>query len=313
MSERNIDRVADAAKENLVDRLAPEWARPYAQLARLDRPIGWQLLLWPCWWSAALAAGPAGWAGPDPVHLILFLIGAVAMRGAGCTYNDIVDRDFDADVARTRSRPIPSGRVTVFQAMAYIVALCLVGLAVLVQFNGFAIFLGFASVPIILVYPFMKRITWWPQATLGLAFSWGALMGWAAVFGRLDPPAVLLYVGGILWTIGYDTVYAHQDKEDDALIGVRSTARLFAEHTKTWLTVLYGGALVLWIIAGVAAKTVGVFHVALGLAALHMIWQIMALDIDNADRCLAIFKSNRDFGWILFLGLIGDSLTRNGF
>ncbi len=313
MSERNTDRVADAAKENLVDRLAPVWARPYAQLARLDRPIGWQLLMWPCWWSAALAAGAAGWAGPDPVHLVLFLIGAVAMRGAGCTYNDLVDHDIDARVARTRSRPIPSGRVSGVRAKAYLVALCLVGLAVLLQFNDFAILLGFGSVPLILVYPFMKRITWWPQATLGLAFSWGALMGWAAVFGRLDPPAILLYAGGILWTIGYDTVYAHQDKEDDALIGVRSTALLFGDNTRIWVAALYGGALMLWAIAGVLAGTVGVFHAALVLAALHMIRQIGTLDIEDPDRCLAIFKSNSGFGWILFIGLIGDSLIRNGF
>ena len=313
MSEREVGRVADAARGNLVDRLAPEWAKPYAQLARLDRPIGWQLLLWPCWWSAALAAGAAGRALPDPVHLGLFLLGAIAMRGAGCTYNDIVDREFDARVARTRSRPIPSGRVSVFQARIFFAALCLAGLLVLLQFNRFTILLGLASIPIILVYPFMKRITWWPQATLGLAFSWGALMGWAAVFGSLAAPPILLYCGGVLWTIGYDTAYAHQDKEDDALIGVRSTARLFAENTRVWLAGLYGGALLLWAAAGYLAGAGGVLAVGLGLAALHMTWQVRSLDINNAERCLAIFKSNRDFGWIMFLALIGDSLSRNGF
>jgi 4-hydroxybenzoate polyprenyltransferase len=224
--------VADAVRGHWVDRWLPEAWKPYARMARLDRPIGWWLLLWPCWWSAALAAAALGRAYPDPWHLVLFLIGAVAMRGAGCTYNDIVDRDIDAEVARTRSRPIPSGQVSVRSAKLFLLAQALVGLAVLLQFNRFAIFLGIASLLTVAVYPFLKRVTDWPQLGLGIAFSWGALMGWAAAFGSLALSPVLLYLGGIAWTIGYDTIYAHQDKEDDALVGVRSTARLFGARTR---------------------------------------------------------------------------------
>src|SRR5882757_9646670 len=218
-------RVADATG-NWVDRSAPQWARPYLRLTRLDRPIGWWLLLLPCWWSAALAADASGAWGPDPWHIVLLLIGAIVMRGAGCTWNDLVDRDIDGKVERTRSRPIPSGQVTVLQAAVFLMVQALVGLIVLVQFNSFAIATGIASLAIVVVYPFMKRVTYWPQAGLGLAFSWGALMGWAAAFGRLDPPAYLLYAGAIAWVIGYDTIYAHQDREDDALIGIKSTALL---------------------------------------------------------------------------------------
>jgi len=302
--------VADAVRGNWVDRYLPAGFRPYARLARLDRPIGWWLLLWPCWWSAALAAGPAGSPLPNIWHLVLFLVGAVAMRGAGCTYNDIVDRDFDAKVARTASRPIPSGQVSVGRAKTFLVAQLVVGLVVLLQFNAFTIGLGFLSLPVVAIYPFMKRITSWPQFTLGLAFSWGALMGWAATFGRLDAAAFLIYLGGVLWTIGYDTIYAHQDKEDDAVIGVRSTARLFGTNTKPIVAAFYAGALALFAAAGYLAEVVGVFYVALALGAAHFGWQIRRLDIDDADNCLTLFKSNRMFGWIVFLGLVGDSLTR---
>src|SRR5690606_1265979 len=207
-----------------------------------DRPIGWKLLLWPCWWSAALAASAGAEPGaslasvlPSPWHLVLFLIGAIAMRGAGCTYNDLVDQDIDDKVERTRSRPLPSGQVTRLQAWAFLVTQALAGLAVLLQFNAFAVIVGIGSLLVVAIYPFAKRFTDWPQFFLGLAFSWGALMGWAAHFGSLNLAALLLYFGSILWVIGYDTIYAHQDKEDDALVGVRSTARLFAENTKQWL------------------------------------------------------------------------------
>src|SRR5882757_8181432 len=232
-------RVADATG-NWVDTRAPSWSRPYLRLSRLDRPIGSWLLLMPCWWSAALAAGLAGDVRQLPVMLALFFAGAFVMRGAGCTWNDITDRDLDARVERTRSRPIPAGQVSVKQAFAFLVLQALIGLAVLLQFNRFAIMTGIASLIIVAVYPFMKRITWWPQAVLGLAFSWGALMGFAVTLGRIDLTAVVLYAGSIAWVIGYDTIYAHQDAEDDALIGIKSTALLFGARTQPALMVFYG-------------------------------------------------------------------------
>src|SRR5690242_5752958 len=222
-------RVADATG-NWVDGLAPVSLRPYLRLARLDRPIGSWLLLMPCWWSLGLA-GMRMETLPRLWHIVLFFIGAFAMRGAGCTWNDIVDRDLDGRVERTRSRPIPSGQVSVAQAAAFMVAQALIGLAVLLQFNRFAVATGIASLAIVAVYPFMKRITWWPQVVLGLAFSWGALMGFAVMLATIDATALALYAGSIAWVIGYDTIYAHQDAEDDALIGVRSTARLFGART----------------------------------------------------------------------------------
>ena len=236
--------VADATG-NWVDTRAPSWSRPYLRLSRLDRPIGSWLLLMPCWWSAALAAGMTGDIGPLPLILVLFFIGAFVMRGAGCTWNDITDRDLDARVERTRSRPIPAGQVSVPQAAAFLVAQALIGLVVLLQFNRFAVMTGIASLVIVAVYPFMKRITWWPQIVLGLAFSWGALMGFAVTLGRIDATALVLYAGSIAWVIGYDTIYAHQDAEDDALIGVKSTARLFGARTHLALAIFYSLAVVL--------------------------------------------------------------------
>ena len=308
-------RVADAPSGHWVYRLLPRPVWPYAQLARWDRPIGWVLLLWPCWWSVALAASafPHGsesiWSLlPSPWVLLLFMIGAIAMRGAGCTYNDLVDEDIDAQVERTRSRPLPSGQVTRRQAWVFLLAQALAGLFVLVQFNGFAILLGIASLAVVAVYPFAKRVTDWPQFVLGLAFSWGALMGWAVEFADIDTPAVLLYAGSILWVIGYDTLYAHQDKEDDALVGVRSTARLFGRHTKIWLVGLYGGALVLFGCAFAAAALPMPAMAGLAAAAAHMTRQIKVLDIDNADQCLRLFKSNGTVGWLIFLGILGGAV-----
>ncbi|MEJ1157740.1 4-hydroxybenzoate octaprenyltransferase [Prosthecomicrobium sp. N25] len=299
--------VADAVRGHWADRFIPAGFRPYARLARLERPIGWWLLLWPCWWSAALAAVAAHQPYPNPWHLLLFLIGAVVMRGAGCTYNDIVDRDIDEKVARTRSRPIPSGQVSVARARLFMVGLALVGFLVLIQFNGFAILLGIASLGVVAVYPFMKRVTHWPQFTLGLAFSWGALMGWAGAFGRLDPPALLLYAGAILWTIGYDTIYAHQDKEDDAVVGVRSTALLFGPRTRPMLALFYGAA-VAALAAAVLSAGGGVLSMAgLGLMAAHLAWQVRRIDVDDPDVCLMLFRSNRDAGWLFFLGLCADA------
>jgi 4-hydroxybenzoate polyprenyltransferase len=301
--------VADAT-ENWVDTLAPVWSRPYLRLARLDRPIGSWLLLLPCWWSSALAAVAAHKAAPSLVHLALFFVGAFAMRGAGCTWNDIVDRDLDASVERTRSRPIPSGQVSVVQAAVFLALQALIGFAVLISFNTFTIALGIASLAIVAVYPFMKRITYWPQTVLGLAFSWGALMGWAGAFGRLDVPAVLLYAGSIAWVIGYDTIYAHQDREDDALICIKSTALLFGARTKPMLALFYALAVGLIGAAGFAAGAGGVFAIGLLAFAAHLTWQIIRLDIANPDRCLTVFKSDRDAGLILFAGLLLDAALR---
>ena len=301
--------VADATG-NFADTLAPLWTRPYLRLARLDRPIGSWLLLMPCWWSAALANVAAHNPVPPFWHIALFFIGAFAMRGAGCTWNDIVDRDIDGLVERTRSRPIPSGQVSVKQAAAFLVLQALVGLVVLLQFNGFAIATGIASLAIVAVYPFMKRITYWPQTVLGLAFSWGALMGWAAAFGRLDAPAYILYAGSIAWVIGYDTIYAHQDREDDALIGVKSTALLFRDNTKAMLTLFYALAVILIGIAGTLAGGGIVFALGLAAFAAHLAWQVWRLDINDPDLCLRIFKSDRDAGLILFAALLLDAAMR---
>src|SRR5437879_1693653 len=304
-------RVADATG-NWVDTRAPSWSRPYLRLARFDRPIGSWLLLMPCWWSAALAAGVARDISQLAFVIVLFLIGAFVMRGAGCTWNDITDRDLDAKVERTRSRPIPAGQVSVPQALAFLVAQALIGLAVLLQFNRFAIMTGIASLIIVVVYPFMKRITWWPQAVLGLAFSWGALMGFAVILGRIDLTALVLYAGSIAWVIGYDTIYAHQDAEDDALIGVKSTARLFGAATHRALMVFYGLAGVL---IGAALGLAGARWIAwIGLAAFaaHLVWQIRRLDISDPALCLRIFKSNRDAGLLLFAGLLVDAVMRAG-
>ena len=301
-------RVADSTG-NWVDGLAPRWSRPYLRLARLDRPIGSWLLLLPCWWSVGLAAVHAG-TQVDVRHVVLFFIGAFAMRGAGCTWNDIVDRDLDARVERTRSRPIPSGQVSVPGAAAFLVLQALLGLAVLMTFNRFAIAAGIASLAVVAAYPFLKRFTHWAQIGLGLAFSWGALMGWAAVFGRLDLPAYLLYAGAIAWVIGYDTIYAHQDREDDALIGVKSTALLFGPHTKPMLAVCYALAVVLIALAGWSAGGGLALALALAAFAAHLGWQIVRLDIDDPANCLAVFKSNRDAGLILFAGLALDAAVR---
>ena len=302
-------RVADATG-NWVDRAAPLWSRPFLRLARFDRPIGSWLLLMPCWWSAALAAGVARDLSLLPTMIVLFFVGAFVMRGAGCTWNDISDRDLDAKVERTRSRPIPAGQVSVKMAALFLVLQALVGLVILVQFNRFAIATGIASLLIVAAYPFMKRITYWPQTVLGLAFSWGALMGFAVQFGRIEATALLLYAGSIAWVIGYDTIYAHQDAEDDALIGIKSTALLFGPRTRPALMVFYGLAVLL---IGAALALAGAHEPAwLGLLlfAAHLVWQIVRLDIRDPDLCSRVFKSNRDAGLLLFAGLLVDAMMR---
>ena len=302
-------QVADATG-NWVDSLAPVSLRPYLRLARADRPIGSWLLLLPCWWSSALAAIAAGHSAPSLWHLVLFAIGAVAMRGAGCTWNDLIDRNMDAQVERTRSRPIPSGQVTPFQAACFLVLQALIGLIVLLQFNAFAIGAGIASLATVVVYPFLKRVTYWPQIGLGLAFSWGALMGWAAAFGRLDAPAYLLYAGSICWVIAYDTIYAHQDRDDDALIGIKSTALLFAENTKSALTAFFIAAVALIGLAGWLAGAGAFFTAGLLAFAAHLGWQVARLDTNDPALCLRLFKSNRDAGLILFAGMLLDAAWR---
>ncbi len=314
-SKRAQGRVADAPSGHWAYRVLPRAAWPYAQLARWDRPIGWWLLLWPCWWSATLAAIAGAKPGvaltdvmPSPWHLLLFLIGAVAMRGAGCTYNDIVDRNIDDQVERTRSRPLPSGKVSTKQAVIFLISQALVGFLVLLQFNNFAILIGLASLAVVAIYPFMKRITNWPQLVLGFAFSWGALMGWAAHFGELSMAPLYLYAGSILWVIGYDTIYAHQDKEDDALVGVRSTALLFGDRTRVWLIALYGGALMLIGISFALANAPLPAMAGLVAAGVHMARQIREIDIDNPEHCLRLFHSNKVIGWLIFLGLVGGGV-----
>ncbi len=298
--------IADAPRDNWVDRYAPAAIHPYLKLARFDRPIGAWLLLFPCWWSLALAELARGRAYPDLWYLLLFAIGAFVMRGAGCTYNDIVDRDYDGRVQRTASRPIPSGQVIVRQALAFAVALSLIGFAVLLQFNTFTIWLGIASLVPIAIYPFMKRITSWPQIVLGLTFKWGALVGWAAIYGELTLAPIALYAGSVLWTIGYDTIYAHQDKDDDAILGLRSTALLFKDKTRDWVGGFYTGAMVLWMIAGMLAGAHLIFFTALALVGIQLAWQVSTLDTDDPQNCLRRFRSNRDVGWALFLGLLAD-------
>jgi 4-hydroxybenzoate polyprenyltransferase len=299
--------VPDAPSGNLVDRLAPPAWRPYLRLARIDRPIGWWLLLLPCWWSAALAASADRSGFPPVTHLVLFLIGAIAMRGAGCTYNDFVDRDLDARVERTRLRPIPSGQVSPRQAVVFTVLLCLVGLAVLLSFNRFAIVTGLVSMIFVAIYPFMKRITSWPQAVLGLAFAYGGLMGWAAHFGSLSWPAFAVYGAAIAWTMGYDTIYALQDATDDAVVGIRSTALLFGENTRRAVGLLYLVALVALILALRGAHAGLAAHAGLMAFGLHLTWQVRRIDITDKAGALMLFRSNRDAGLILFAGLALDA------
>ncbi len=288
-----------------VDRWLPAAARPYARLMRLDRPIGTWLLLLPCWWGIALAA--PRW--PDLRLILIFAIGAVVMRGAGCTYNDIVDRDIDAQVARTKGRPIPSGQVTVGRAAIFLAAQLVVGLVILLQLNPVAIAVGAASLLLVFSYPFMKRFTFWPQAWLGLAFNWGALFGWAAATGGVGWPAAILYLAGIIWTLGYDTIYALQDKDDDAIIGVRSTARLFGAATPTWLWGFYLATILLIAAAGFADRLAWPFYPLLALPALQAAWQIATLKMDVPADCLAKFKSNRWFGWLALVAIVAGKVA----
>ncbi|VAW00749.1 4-hydroxybenzoate polyprenyltransferase [hydrothermal vent metagenome] len=295
----------DTVRQGWVNRLSPDFSWPYLQLMRADRPIGTWLLLWPCLWSIALAShvNNTDWRSALG-YMLLFAVGAFVMRGAGCVVNDLADRKYDARVERTRDRPLPSGRVTVLQAFFFLGFLGLIGLVILLQLNIFTIWLGIASLLLVVIYPFMKRITWWPQIMLGLTFNWGALMGWAAISGTLAWPAILLYMAGIFWTLGYDTIYAHQDKEDDALIGVKSTALRLMENTPKWLVFFYGTMLLLFVGAGYLTHMGGGYYVGLGLIAGHVIWQVRSLKMDDGNNCLRLFRSNHHLGLILFLSII---------
>jgi len=299
--------IADARGDNWVDRHAPEFLKPWFKLARFDRPVGTWLLLWPCWWSIILARPVLDL---ETLRLfVLFGLGALIMRGAGCTVNDIADRNFDGKVERTRLRPIPSGQVTAKQATLWAAFLALLGLSILLQLGQTAIWLGVFSLFLVVVYPFTKRVTWWPQAWLGLTFNWGAVMGYAAAAGTVELPALLLYAGGFFWTMGYDTIYAHQDKEDDALIGVKSSARKLGRRTRPALWIFYGLTIVLW---ALAAREAGFSHwFLLGFAAVvaHFVWQVVRVDIDNSRDCLAKFKSNIGMGFIMLAALLMGGLA----
>jgi 4-hydroxybenzoate polyprenyltransferase len=296
----------DAPDRSWIDRVPMPFVRPYLRLMRLDRPIGVWLLVFPCWWGASLAALAQHRPYPDLWLFALFLLGAIVMRGAGCAFNDYVDRDIDAKVSRTASRPIPSGQVAPWQALALVVVLGFTGLAVLLQFNWFTILLGIGSLVPVVIYPFMKRLTYWPQVVLGLAFNWGALVGWSAVTGSLGWPAVLLYLGSVCWTVGYDTIYAHQDREDDRALGLKSTALRFGERTQTWVGGFYAAAVVLWLAAGFMAGAHLVYVLAVVLVSLQLSWQVTTLDMNDPGNCLRRFRSNRDVGVALLLGFIVD-------
>lgn len=301
-------RVADAVTGHWADRYLPAALRPYARLMRLERPIGWWLLLIPCWWSLILAQIANGKGLPNLWYALLFLLGAIIMRGAGCTLNDIADRNFDGQVARTQSRPLPSGQVSLRGAFVFLALQALAGLVILLNFNWTTVLLGIASLAIVVVYPFMKRITYWPQVVLGLAFNWGALLGWSAVHGRLAWAPVLLYFGGIAWTLGYDTIYAHQDKDDDLLIGVKSTALRFGDATIYWLVFFFVLALVLIDTAIVLAGGTLLSHIGVAAAALHATWQLVRFRADDPDRCLMLFRSNRNLGLLIAFFLLLDTL-----
>jgi len=303
--------IPDAMFGNWVDRLAPFWVQPYLRLARLDRPIGWWLLVLPCWWSTALVASYQSHAFPSLTDLILFFIGAVAMRGAGSTYNDIVDRDLDRRVARTRSRPVASGQVSVKAASLFCALQCLIGLLVLLSFNAFAIGLGFLSMVPVLIYPFMKRITSWPQAVLGLAFSWGALMGWATSQGALAAPAFWLYGAAVAWTMGYDTIYAVQDIEDDAIAGIRSTALLFGAQTPLAVGIFYALASLMTFAALISAGVGWVAYTGATLFSAHLFHQTRRIRLNDGALALKLFRSNRDAGLLLFAGLALDAAVRH--
>lgn len=301
--------IGDMPADGWIDRFAPVAARPYLKLMRLDRPIGTWLLLFPSWWAIALGAG---WADASPLYavwlMVLFGVGALVMRGAGCTINDILDRDIDGKVARTAARPLASGEISVRQALVFLGFELLIGLMVLIQLNRPAIMLGLCALLLVAVYPLMKRLTYWPQAWLGLTFNFGAIVGWAAVTGGLHWPVFVLYAAGICWTLGYDTIYAHQDKDDDIQIGVKSSALALGKATRPFVAAIYSLEVVLIGVAGAWAGLGSWFYLGLVLGAGHLMWQVVTLDIDNGRDCLGKFKSNRLFGAIILAAVAAGQL-----
>ncbi|MGY8955460.1 MAG: 4-hydroxybenzoate octaprenyltransferase [Alphaproteobacteria bacterium] len=302
MNGTHDPNASDIPRDSWLERFVPAPARPYGRLMRVDRPIGTWLLLLPGWWALALAAPPGQW--PNPLWVGLFAIGAILMRGAGCVINDLFDRDFDAQVARTADRPLASGAIRVRAALLFLAALMLISLGILVQFNLFAMIIGALSLALIVPYPLMKRITWWPQAWLGLTFNWGILLGWAVVRGELEPAAFVLYAAGFFWTLGYDTIYAHQDKEDDALVGVKSTARLLGANSRPWIAGFYVVCLALLALSASMAGAAWPFWIGLAVGAGHLVWQTKTIDFDDPKDCLTKFRANRDFGLIIFAAAI---------
>jgi 4-hydroxybenzoate polyprenyltransferase len=304
--QSNTETASDIRAGNWIERRAPAAVLPYLRLARVDRAIGTWLLLIPCWWGLALATVSV--RGPDPVDALIYAmlcaIGALVMRGAGCTWNDIMDRDFDARVARTATRPIPSGAVSVKQALAFLCLQLLVGLGILLLFNWFTVILAAASLLLVVIYPLMKRVTYWPQLFLGLTFNWGALVGWTAVTGGLELPPVLLYAAGIFWTLGYDTIYAHQDKEDDALVGVKSSALRLGKNTKPWLWAFYGSATALFAAAFWTAGLNWTSFAILAFAAYQFARQVMTVDLDDPKDCLEKFNDTRFGGFVVLAAIL---------
>lgn len=301
---RSYNSASDIRKDAWVLRIAPKAARPYLRLIRADRPIGTWLLLLPCLWSLALASKYAGIVTPSISLIALFAIGSFVMRGAGCVINDLWDRDIDGKIARTAERPIASGEVSVRQALIFLALLLLAGLMVLIQFNATAITLGFASVGLVVAYPLMKRFTYWPQAFLGITFNWGALLAWAAVTGSVDAPAIALYIAGVFWTLGYDTVYGHQDKEDDIVVGVKSSSIKLGRNTGPFVAAVYTFVVIFLLIAGNLTNLDWFYYLMVGVVAVQFVWQIATLNIDDPANCLARFKSNRDVGLVIFLGIL---------
>lgn len=299
------DARIDIPADSWIDRWMPGWSRAYLRLGRFDRPIGTWLLLIPCWWGQALATD--GW--PDPLLMALFVLGSFAMRAAGCAVNDLADRDIDRRVARTRTRPLASGALSVRQALLFIAVMCGIGLAVLLSFNLYSWALGAGVVGLIVLYPFMKRITYWPQFVLGITFNWGILIGYAAVAGELHLPALILYAGSIAWTLGYDTIYAHQDREDDLKVGVKSSALALGRHTRTALFVFYALALLGIAASGWLAGLAWPFWAGLSLGAIQLFWQAIRLDIDDPEACKRTFRSNRDFGLIILAALVAGQIV----
>ncbi|MCH7711922.1 MAG: 4-hydroxybenzoate octaprenyltransferase [Proteobacteria bacterium] len=299
----------DMPADHWVERYVPDALRPYFKLARIDRPIGTWLLLLPAWWSIVLASPGLHDPYETVTFFVLFGVGAIIMRGAGCTFNDIVDRDFDAQVARTRTRPVASGAIPVPRALIFLVLQLVAALGILLSFNDFTIALGAASLVLVFTYPLMKRITYWPQAFLGITFNWGALLGFAAVTGTLGAEALALYAGGFFWTLGYDTIYAHQDKEDDVRLGVRSSALRLGEKTRPYLFAFYGLAIAWLALAGYLAALAWPYFAGLALGLAQLFWQAGKVDLDSSIDCLVKFGSNRNFGWIVLAGLIAAQLA----